>query len=128
MTLMSFRLLSAFLMSLSLSSIAHATVYQSNCSVTLGTASEVEWDAEMKTENSEIVQNLHVLGDTSFELSILPGAAAFADVMKVKVHSVKSEFELMSVIFNTGYGSILYSGLLDNQKLELQCTVNKTKD
>lgn len=125
---MNFRLVSAFFMISGISFSAFATTYESRCNATLGELQEVEWEAALASENSQAIQSFHPVGQAIVRIEVIPGAAAFADVMKVNVSSEKSEFELMSLLSRTGYGSIVYSGPFDGQKLSLECVVNRIKE
>lgn len=127
-----------------LSPVANATIFRGNCEATIGAADaktidgtespsagqaqNIFWETELDTKNNEVVKNLHNLAGASIELAITPGAAAFADVMSVKVTTAKSEFELMSLLSSSGYGSIIYNGKLDGQSFALQCTVTEIKN
>ena len=135
---MNFRLLIAAFMLLGLTQTAHAILFKGTCSVTYGASSEWSWESDFNAPNSQIVKNTHIFsGLLTVELTVAPGAAAFADVMLVKVQSQKAApqpaapqaaFELMSVISSYGYGSVIYSGQFDGQKLALECIVNKVRN
>ncbi len=124
---MNFRLLFTVFMILGLTQAAHATLFRGDCEVSYGSQQQVGWEADFDTNNSHSVKLVHSIGDLNVELTISPGAAAFADVMLIKIQTQKSEFELMSLLSTGGYGSIIYSGAVDGQKLLLECTVNKVQ-
>ncbi len=125
---MNFRHLFPILMILGFSHAAQAALFRGNCEVGYGSAQQVAWEADFDSRNSQSVKQVRSLGGLNVELTISPGAAAFADVMIVKVQTQKSEFELMSLLSSVGYGSIVYSGSVDGQKLLLECTVNKVRN
>lgn len=125
---MNIRLITATLAVFCLSQAAQATLFVGNCDVTVGENETSSWEAELNTENEQAVKNLHNLAGASVELAITPGAAAFADVMTVKVTSAKTEFQLMSLLSGTGYGSVIYNGKLDGEKFSLECVVNKIQN
>ncbi len=125
---MNFRLLFTVLMFLGLSQAAHAVLFRANCEVSYGSSQQVAWEADFDTKNNQSVKLVHSIDNLNVELTISPGAAAFADVMLIKIQTQKSEFELMSLLSNGGYGSIIYSGAVDGQKLLLECTVNKVRN
>jgi hypothetical protein len=124
---MQIRRLTALFLILGFSHFAHASLFRGECHTTFGSNPEVAWEADLDTQNDQVVKSLHQDGSLQVELTIAPGAAAFADVMTVKVTTPKTEFELMSLLSNRGYGSVIYSGKLDGESFSLECVVTRTR-
>ena len=98
-----------------------APVYDGDCDVAFENK-QYEWEVQFDAAQTGNIQKVYQMDEVSFTLKILPGGAAFADVMSVAVQSPKNSFELYSLVVN-GYASIIYKGRFESKNLAFECQV-----
>ena len=125
---MIFRYAPALFLTIFLTQAARASTFIAQCDATFGFDKIQYWSALLNSKDGQSTNHIHRINSIDFEITLQPGGAAFADAIILKVSSQKSEFEVISLLSNDGYGSIIYRGMMDGRKLTTECIVSRKQD
>ena len=113
----------AFIFLFSVSS-AFAASFEGNCVINLN-GQESNWSTNFDAEGNNLNQQTQISENGSLQLSVLPGAAAFADVMSLTLKTAQDDFKILTVLSHNGYGVLVFEGTLNKQPARVECQVHK---